>query len=268
MSIYKSEKTSFFIQSIESILDQTVKPDQIVIVKDGPLTQELDETVELYSKKYSDLISLVLLDVNVGLGSALNAGLKSCRNDLVARMDTDDISFKYRMEYQLKEFINDPNLTIIGSPVLEFYDVVENSKILRDVPKTHQEILKFSRRRSPFNHPTVVFNKKNILKIGGYSSIRRIEDLDLFVRLLQEKDCKAKNTIEPLLYFRSNFDRFRRRKEKINCSRYIDVMRNFYKLKYINLTDYLFVYFSQKFILISPIWIQKLISNKFLRKKI
>ena len=112
MSIYHKEKPIFFVESVESMLKQTIKPDEIVIVKDGPLTPELDQTIKKYENQYSGLFTIVPLEKNLGLGLALNEGLKKCRNELVARMDTDDISLENRCELQLKEFDKNPKDTL------------------------------------------------------------------------------------------------------------------------------------------------------------
>ena len=103
MSVYHKENPNYFIESIESMLRQSVKPDEIVIVKDGPLTKELDKVISDYVEKYPEFFNIIPLEKNVGLGLALNEGLKKCKNELVARMDTDDISLENRCELQINE---------------------------------------------------------------------------------------------------------------------------------------------------------------------
>src|SRR5690625_3717442 len=105
MSIYNKENPSYFKESIDSMLSQTLLPEQIVIVKDGPLTKELDAIVDQYDPSESKLFTIVPLDENIGLGRALDVGLKHCRNELVARMDTDDISLPTRCEKQVQAFV-------------------------------------------------------------------------------------------------------------------------------------------------------------------
>ncbi|CRZ34502.1 glycosyltransferase [Herbinix hemicellulosilytica] len=166
MSIYKKEKPEYFIQSIESMINQTLRPDEIVIVKDGELTKDLENIIEHYIYKYPGLFNIVPLKENVGLGKALDEGLKYCKNELVARMDTDDISLPERCEIQVKEFIKNPKLSIVGTMIDEFYDDPKNVISSRIVPTSNYEIHKFIKRRSPFNHPTVMFKKSDVIRCG------------------------------------------------------------------------------------------------------
>lgn len=265
MSIYHKEKPDFFIQSIESMLRQTIKPDEIVIVKDGPLTPDLDKIIDDYTHKMPELFTIVPLDKNMGLGLALNEGLKICRNELVARMDTDDISLENRCELQLKAFERNPRLCIVGTWTNEFYDEPSNIVSSRIVPEKHEDIMKFSRRRSPFNHPTVMYRKSSVLNCGGYKDILRKEDIDLFVRMLHN-NCLSMNIPKPLLLFRSNEDNFKRRKTWVNCKSYISVIYRFWRKGYSSFFDLLFVIISQLTMFLSPVWLLKIISNKLLRK--
>lgn len=268
MSIYHREKPVFFAESIESMLRQTVKPDEIVIVKDGPLTLELDQVIDKYLKQYSNLFKIVPLEKNLGLGLALNEGLKNCRNELVARMDTDDISLENRCELQLMEFEKNPDLSICGTLINEFYDTPENIATTRIVPLTHDDIVKFGRRRSPFNHVTVMFKKSDVLSCeGGYHDLYRKEDIDLFVRMMNSGYWGI-NISKPLVLVRSNKDNFRRRKSWANCKNHIKVVYNFWTRGYSRTLDLVFVVITQVGMFISPIWLFIIISNKVLRAEI
>lgn len=141
MSLYKKEKPEYLVLAIDSMLNQTVAPDEIVIVEDGPLTQELYDVLD----KYEEKITRVKNETNIGLGLALNVGLKMCKNELVARMDTDDISKGDRCEKQLKVFEDKPELSIVGSWVDEFFDNPDEVVSIRAVPTTSEEIYKFSK---------------------------------------------------------------------------------------------------------------------------
>jgi len=266
MSVYYKENPEFLETSIESMLNQTLKPDEIVIVKDGKLTKELDEVIEYYTSKYQNLFTIVALRENIGLGLALNEGLKACRNELVARMDSDDISVENRCELQVEEFIKNENLCIVGTMIYEFYDDPDNIVSARIVPKKHEDILKFSRRRSPFNHPTVMYKKSEVLRCGGYRDIKRKEDIDLFGRMLNQ-GCLSMNIDKPLLLFRSNEDNFKRRKSWENCRSYIAVIYDFWKKGYSSTIDLVYVIVGQLIMFISPVWLLKRISDTLLRKK-
>lgn len=266
MSLYIKEKPEYLRQSIDSMISQTVKPDEIVIVKDGPLTKELEDVLEEYENKYPGLFKYVASEKNIGLGMALNLGLKNCRNELVARMDTDDISLPNRCEKQLELFKSDNELVIVGTMMDEFYD--ESKKIIasRVVPTNHDEIYEFAKRRSPFNHPTVMFKKSKVLECGGYSNLRRNQDVDLFGRMLFS-GFKAANIGESLLLFRSNSELLKRRRSWENTKSYIATIRNFWRMGYSSLYDYLLVSIGQITVFLCPLKVQNWIYKKFLRIK-
>lgn len=142
MSVYYKENPQYLKQAIDSMLNQTLKPEQFVIVEDGKLNDFLHKMVMLYKEKYSDLFTVIELKVNVGLGMALDIGLQHCRNELVARMDSDDISLPERCEKQVKLFESDENLVIVGSNIDEFWDNPTEIKCSRVVPSEHDKLLK------------------------------------------------------------------------------------------------------------------------------
>lgn len=265
MSIYKNEKPAFFEKSIESMLQQTYKPNEIVIVQDGELTYELKVLLESYKKNYPNLFTIVELKKNLGLGKALDIGLKYCKNELVARMDTDDISLKNRCELQIKEFLKDNKLSIVGTMIDEFYENPDNVVASRIVPCEYQEIIKFSRKRNPFNHPTVMYKKTAVFNSGGYGENRRNQDLDLFVRMLIN-GCIAKNINKSLLLFRANKDNLNRRKSWEKCKSYIQLIYKFWRKGHSRFLDLVIVTISQLIIYFSPLWVLKWISIIFLRK--
>ena len=265
MSIYHKEKPDFFIDSIESMLRQTIKPEEIVIVKDGPLTPELNQIIDKYTNQEPEIFTIVPLEKNLGLGLALNEGLKKCRNDLVARMDTDDISLENRCELQLKVFDENLKLSICGTMIDEFYGKPENIVTSRAVPLKHDDIVRFGRRRSPFNHVTVMFKKMDVLSCeGGYHDVPRKEDIDLFVRMVNS-NYYGINIDKSLVLVRSNKDYLERRKSWANCKSYIEVIFDFWKRGYSRTSDLVFVVVTQVGMYVSPRWLLRIISNKFLR---
>lgn len=267
MSLYDKEKPDYLSQSLDSMINQTVKPDEIVLVLDGPVNIGLQEILSVYKKKYPEVIKIVPLDKNLGLGLALNEGIKVCKNELIVRMDTDDISYKNRVEMQLKEFNNDPKLDILGTLTSEFFETPDKIISSRIVPESHNEIIKFSKRRSPFNHPTVMYKKRAVENVNGYKDILRNEDLDLFARMLNNGS-RAKNLQIPLLYFRSNVDNYKRRKSWTNCSNYIRVIYNLWRKGYSSTIDLIYVVFTQIGMFISPTWLVRYISDNLLRSKL
>lgn len=264
MSLYIKEKPEYLTQAIDSMLNQTVPPDEIVIVEDGPLTDELYEVIERYQKDFPNIFKIVINEKNIGLGLSLNRGLQKCKNELVARMDTDDISKPMRCEKQLQAFENDNSLSIVGSAVDEFLDDVSNVTGRRMVPKTCDEIYKFAKRRSAFNHPVVMYKKSDVLKFGGYSDLRRNQDVDLFGRMLHG-GCKAMNFEESLLWFRSDNNLAKRRKSWINTKSYIETIAKFRKMGYSSFADCIIVAIAQTVMYLCPIGVQNWLYKTFLR---
>lgn len=266
MSVYYKENPEYLIESIESILNQSIKSDDFVIVKDGPLTSELESVLDNYVQKFPQ-IRIVALKENVGLGLALNKGLLHCKNELVARMDSDDICTPDRCKLQMEKFCKNEKLIILGTQIAEFYDTPEDIISIREVPTSYSEIIKFSKRRSPFNHPTVMYKKSKILELGGYKDVKRKEDLELFLHALS-KNYYSENLDCIGLFFRSNEDNYLRRKDKTNCLNYISVIFKFFKQGYCSVTDFLYVLASQLFFIVAPARLMKFISDKLLRRKI
>lgn len=265
MSLYIKEKPDYLKMSIDSMVKQTIIPDQIVIVKDGPLTNVLEEVLISYQAKYPELFYIVTSEKNLGLGLALNLGLRYCRNELVARMDTDDISLSDRCERQLRAFDNDRDLAIVGTMVDEFYENPREIIATRIVPTNHDEIYEFAKRRSGFNHPTVMFKKSIVLRCGAYSNLRRNQDVDLFGRMLFS-GFKAKNLDSSLLLFRSNKALSKRRRSWENTKSYISTIYKLWKMGYSSFGDYILVCIAQTIMFISPVVVQSWLYKKFLRK--
>lgn len=266
MSVYYKEKPEYLKLSIDSMLNQTVKPDEIVIVKDGKLTEELDKVIDEYVKKNEGTFTVVELEKNIGLGLALNEGLKVARNELIARMDGDDISLPNRCEEEIKRFETGEDLDIVGTFIDEFIDDPNNIVSKRIVPTANNDIYKFAKKRSPFNHPTVMYKKSTVLKNNGYSDLRRNQDVDLFGRMLFN-GAKAANIDKSLLLFRTNNDLLKRRRNWENTKLYIKVIYNFWKMGFSSFTDLLIVTVGQTIMFIVPLKFQRFLYNKILRKK-
>ena len=209
LSVYKKEQPSYLQQSLESIFTQTLLPNEVVLVKDGPLTTELDQVVETYRQRHPEL-KVIPLPQNQGLGKALNEGLKHCSYDLVARMDTDDIAKPERFEKQVTFLDQHTEIDVVGALVEEFVGNPENIISIHNLPETPDLLYKYGMTRIPVIHPVVMFRKKAVLACGGYVHFPMVEDYCLWARMMVN-GMKFYNIQEPLLYFRTSPDMFRRR---------------------------------------------------------
>ena len=218
MSVYAGESAVNLRQSIDSVFAQEFPPDDFVLVIDGPVPPALEETVNSYPK-----VRTVRLSENMGLGAALNEGLKSTRYDIVARMDSDDVALPSRMGKEYAKIQS--GLDIVSSAVLEFEGDTSNITGRRDLPVTQEDIICFSRKRNPFNHPSVMYRKEAVTAAGGYTSDYPLfEDYDLWIRMLQN-GARAANIEEPLLLMRTDEGMFLRRGGK----RYGRIMLDFHR---------------------------------------
>ncbi len=203
MSIYYKESPVFFKQALESLLNQTKMPNEIVLVKDGGLTKELDELIFEYIENHPDLFKIISLAENKGLGNALSIGILECSHEVVARMDTDDICMPNRFEKQIEFLVSNPNFDVVGSNVEEFNKVPGDLKRYRKMPEGGTKLLKYSKFRNPLNHPTVMYKKTKVLEAGNYNAdILLFEDYSLFIRMLKN-GCHFYNIQESLLNFRT-----------------------------------------------------------------
>lgn len=210
MSVYSRETAEFFDVSLHSILlEQTLLPSEIVLVADGPLTDELYHVVDKYRLLFSNF-KFIELPENVGLGNALNEGLKYCSNEWVARMDSDDVSMPNRFEVQIQYIQNHPNVDVVGAWVSEFEHDVVNVLSIKKVPVDYESIISYSRTRNPINHPVVMFRKSAVLSAGGYEHCPYFEDYWLWVRMLRKKSVFYNIPIS-LLWFRTSCAMYQRR---------------------------------------------------------
>ena len=238
LSVYHRERSEYLELSLRSVFNQTVVPTEVVLVKDGPLTKELDAVISEYSSKYS-VLKVFTLPQNQGLGKALNEGLKHCSYDLVARMDTDDIAKPNRFEKQLEVFKNHPKIDIVSSWIDEFEGNINHITSIRKVPEFHREIYKYAKKRCPINHPAVMFRKSAVLAAGGYKHFPLFEDYYLWVRMLMN-GAKFYNIQESLLYFRTSIDMFKRRGGWNYAINEYKLQKEFKNIGFINNIDFFY----------------------------
>ncbi|WP_281863141.1 glycosyltransferase [Planomicrobium okeanokoites] len=267
MSVYHKENPEFLRESLMSMLNQTKVPNEIVLVKDGPLTDELEEVL----KDFKDIstLKIISLEKNVGLGKALNIGLSHCSNELIARMDTDDISYLDRCEKQIEIFNQSRNsLSVIGSAIEEFIDSPDNIVAYKTAIESHESIKKQMKYRNPIAHPSVMFKKSHVNSVGSYKDWFLNEDYYLWIRMM-EKGFIFSNIDEPLVKMRINNETYLRRggwKYFITQKKLFDYML---QKKIINIYDYLFnniIRFVTRVVISNNL--RKIIYLKFLRSEI
>lgn len=267
MSVYAGDKAEYVKQAIDSMLTQTVPPEQYVIVKDGPVSKDICCLIDEKAKSMPDVFTIIDLPENLGLANALNTGLKECRNELVTRMDADDISKPTRCEMELKEFENDSELVVCGCYMEEFQGNPNNVKTIRTVPLSYEKVKKFAKRRQPVNHATVIYKKTIVINSGGYIPTRRKEDFDLFSRILVQ-GFKIKN-IENCLYLcRTEADNYHRRKSFINFATAVYVYARHMKRGGCNLFDFIVICGGEFVFFILPQPLMSRLSDSLLRKKV
>ena len=266
LSIYYKEKPEYFRECMESVYSQTVLPDEIVLVEDGRLTDELYEAIRDYECRPSEInFVTVKLEKNSGLGLALAEGIKHCSNELVARMDTDDICVPDRFERQLDAFSENPWLDIIGGYISEFSDDMHNIISERTVPLGNYVIKQYQRKRDAFNHMTVMYKRSAVLAAGNYQDCLLMEDSLLWANMIRNH-CRMANIGETLVYARTGDDMLKRRGGFDYFLKYkAGRKRRILKTGTISAADYFVTVAAQFVVCMMPLWMRSLVFKKILR---
>lgn len=265
MSVYYKEKPEYLNQAIESIQTQTLSTNNFVLVCDGPLTPELDAIINVKQHEMGDSLNVVRLAKNGGLGNALNEGIKHCKNELVARMDSDDIAYPDRCERQINVFNTHPNVSICSGIVEEFVATPEVVEVKRVPPEVHEEIVKFAKKRNPFNHPCVMYKKCAVEAVGSYQDFYLLEDYYLWIRMLMA-GYQGYNIQEPLLYMRAGSDMYLRRAGWKYAKTQIQLFKFMKKQGFINNRQYIKSCMIRSGSALAPNWLRKFVYGKVLRK--
>ena len=267
MSLYYKEKPEFLKQAIRSMIDQTIKPDEIVIVYDGKLTPELYQTMDEFINKFPELFTIIENKKNIGLGLSLNRGLEVCRNEFIARMDTDDISLLDRCEKQLNLFKKNSNLDICSGYIDEFIGEPGNIVSTRCVPKNNEEIYEYIKKRCPINHVAAMFKKKSVINAGGYLDCFWTEDYYLWIRMY-EKEAIFANIDNPLVLVRMGKEMYQRRGGKKYFKSEVFLQNYMLKKKIINYHTYI-LNIIKRFIvqILLPSKIRGIVFRKYARRK-
>lgn len=266
ISVYQNEIPEYLDIALNSIEKQTLQPTEIVLVEDGPISRKLKRVILLHKKSFGGHFKDIVCKNNRGLGVALRIGLNYVSTDWVARMDSDDYSLPDRFQKQMDAILSEPDIAIIGGQVKEFAGEITNIVGSRKVPTTEKSIKRFSKWRSPFNHPTVMLNKKRILDVGSYQSFGNLEDYYLWIRVISNRQ-KVKNLNSYLTYMRVDGGMYSRR-GKIHNITYSYRLRNYlYTHNMINQYERVIGNLVMTANIIVPTPIRKLVYQQILHKK-
>lgn len=268
MSVYQKEHPEYLYAALKSMAGQSMKPLEIVLVCDGPLTKELDAVLE--KTEFQDVLKVIRLAENVGLGAALSKGLPECTCEWVARMDSDDIAASDRCEKQLCYLETYPETDVLSGTIAEFQGEAQTEREAKQsivsrkcVPRTQTEVTSYIKMRNPVNHPCVMFRKSKVLAAGGYQPCPLFEDYDLWVRMYQN-GCRFANLPDTLLYMRVN-DMHRRRGGISYIKPLIHFWTGMYRRQMLSFSQYIFVLLSRVLVSLLPNGIRKMIYDKKLR---
>ncbi len=210
-SVYKNDSADYVRTALDSMLVyQSIKPNEIVLVQDGPVPENLSIVLSEYEEKYANVMHIIRLEKNGGLGNALKIGVENATFGIIARMDSDDICLPDRFEKQLAYLEAHPECDIVGGQMTEFIDTPDNIIGRREVPLTNEEIYQYMKSRCALNHVTVMFRKESVLKVGNYQDWFWNEDYYLWVRMMMNQ-CVFANIPDVAVNVRSGADQYARR---------------------------------------------------------
>lgn len=259
--VYAGDKAKIFKKALQSIKNNTIKPDQVVLVIDGPISSCLESVIK---DEADDTFDILKIEKNQGIVNALNCGIEKCRHLIIARCDSDDINVNNRFELQIEEFKNDHDLDIVGGQIVENSG---NNQWIRYTPLSKEKIVKFLKHRSPFNHMTVMYKKEKIMEVGCYPNIKYREDYALWAKIIAS-GAKVKN-LNSVLVLASGGDAMYQRRGNISHIKYeYKLQKLLIRLKIINIFEFLLNITLRSLNMMVPHKVRKFIYQCFLRKKI
>ena len=265
MSVYHKEKPEYLKQAIASIQAQTLPTDDFVLVCDGPLNDALDAVIAKKQQEMGKTLNVVRLAKNGGIGNALNEGIKHCKNELVARMDSDDIAYQDRCEKQIAVFYKHSEVSICSGIVEEFTSTPDVVDAKRVPPEAHEEIVEFAKKRNPFNHPCVMYKKSVVEAVGSYQDFYLLEDYYLWLRMLMA-GYQGYNIQEPLLHMRAGSDMYLRRAGWKYAKTQVKLFKFMKEQGFIGEGQYIKSCVIRSGSALAPNWLRKLMFEKVLRK--
>lgn len=259
MSVYSKDCPVLFDLALDSIVKSTKKPDEVVLVKDGPVTDSLEEKINFY-KKYLKL-KVVELNKNRGLHHALNFGLKHCSHNLLIRADADDINEKNRFATLLQY---SHKYDLVGSYTQEYNDYFKIKQSLRKVPLDAYEIISFAKFRNPFNHQSVLIKKDLILKIGGYPNIKGFEDYALWGKCIKA-GLRMRNINNVLVKVNAGNSMIERRGGINYLKNNLKLAIFFKRIGFINNNEFFLFCILRSIFILTPRFLKSFMYEKFMR---
>lgn len=280
MSVYAKEKPEYFKEALESVINQTMSPDEILVIKDGPLTVELEAVIADVQELLEEKRHMLEADGDMGktiprlrthqfgenaqLGRALKKGVELCEHELIARMDTDDIACPDRFEKQYAYMLEHPQTAAVGGYIEEFCEETGFLNV-KTMPVGYEDLERYARFRNPLNHMTVMLRKEAILKAGNYRHYPLLEDYDLWSRVLAE-GYHIDNLSEILVRARVGKELYGRRGGLDYCKRYLGLRKEQKKLGLTTSFEWLVACVLTIAVTVIPSWARKQVYQKILRK--
>jgi len=280
MSVYKKEKPQYLREALESVINQSLQPDEIVLVEDGLLTDELENIVKQFEDKINGgsnqsedeklgqpflKLKVIRLPQNRKLGLALAEGLRYCTNELVARMDTDDIAEPDRFEIQYRYMSEHQEIAVSGGLMEEFDPADADYRKIKNMPTEKVAIARYSRYRNPVNHMTIMFRKTKVEEAGGYRHYPHLEDYDLWTRMLA-KGFEFSNIDRVFVKARTEKNIYKRRGGMEYCKQYLALRKQQKKLGLLTWGEYIVAVILTIGMTLQPSWMRKLVYQKALRR--
>jgi len=267
MSVYKNDDAEYLCRALKSIYDeQTRKPDEIVVVFDGPLTEALYNVLNDFRCGKEDTVFYFPQETNRGLGEALRIGTAYCTGDYIFRMDSDDISHPQRFEKQIAYVESNPQIDVLGTDIAEFYTTpYETNLRVRSCPASHKDIVRMGKSRNPMNHVTVCMKKTALEVCGGYETLLLLEDYFLWLKMIVA-GCTLANINEVLVYVRIGNGFHSKRGSKIRITGWKVLQKYMQEYGLINRHEAFVNMVYIRVFTYCPGWIKKVIYDKILRK--
>lgn len=264
MSVYEKENPEYFKMAMDSIIQQSRMPDEIVLIQDGPVTEKLNTLINHYESTILCL-RVYRMKKNVGLGQALAKGVQLSSNELIARMDTDDIAVFDRLEKQYEYMMKHPEISVTAGYMEEFCDDDSDYHKVKTMPIQMSDIVQYAKYRNPMNHMTVMFRRSKVLEAGNYRHFPYLEDYDLWCRMIAKGNLFY-NFPEVLVKARTNKNLYGRRGGISYCRQYLKLRKEQRKEKLLNFKEYHIARILTMGITLLPSSIRKFVYQKILRK--